>query len=179
MSAISSHFSYWNSPDTALLLARAVSGLDVLTGRHKHADAEAAAVPGGGGKDGIAGGSGNAGEKTPQGGSPKAVAPQGGSPHSPPPEQVSVSLQSAFVLRGGIAQGQRVLKMHMVRQADAIITNDIAAVARNLLLIAAVLIPGTGGGDQPAGAAQPAGAGGSSVASLGHLRRMLCPAALQ
>lgn len=33
LSAISSHFSYWHSPDTALLLARAVSGLDVLTGR--------------------------------------------------------------------------------------------------------------------------------------------------
>lgn len=35
LSAISSHFSYWTSPDTALLLARAVSGLDVLTGRAK------------------------------------------------------------------------------------------------------------------------------------------------
>lgn len=33
LSAISSHFSYWSSCDTALLVARAVSGLDVLTGR--------------------------------------------------------------------------------------------------------------------------------------------------
>jgi DDHD domain len=35
LSAISSHFSYWTNADTALLLARAVSGLDVLTGRPK------------------------------------------------------------------------------------------------------------------------------------------------
>jgi DDHD domain len=35
LSAISSHFSYWTNADTALLLARAVSGLDVLTGKPK------------------------------------------------------------------------------------------------------------------------------------------------
>ena len=35
LSAISSHFSYWTSSDTALFVLRAVYGLDVLTGASK------------------------------------------------------------------------------------------------------------------------------------------------
>lgn len=59
LSALSAHFAYWASPDVALLLLRAVHGLDVLTGGPAAAPDEpgedaaaAAAAPAGGARGG-------------------------------------------------------------------------------------------------------------------------------